>query len=464
MLNSVLFFVFGTLICLLVMPIVIRAATYGLLAMDKPDDFRKKHDRNISRLGGIALMAAFTAAICTVLHIGTPKANEWHAILICSALMFALGLWDDFRPIGAKAKLAGQVLIAVIAFQMGLSIDALTHPTGQFSISLGAWSIILTVIWLISIPNIINLVDGVDGLAGGLGMFLYLTLSVIGLLSHQMAVAWISFAMAGALLGFLFFNLPPAQIFLGDGGAYLVGFGIAAISLQSSNKGSVAAGLLIIIVALGLPILDAIFALLRRAFRGYPLFRPDNEHIHHRFQKLGFSRKKALLILYAVCVFLSLIGLSLFWRQGRSLPIVLGAVFTLSLVAVRFLGYVPHWGDFRVQAEHSLARRRDVQFAVVQGQVAEMEVERCRTADEFWPVFFEILQRTGFHRTPPPGPRDTWELRLEFRSLEPLIVYAITEGNSHDYWHRLAECFRPAYRKARKKWPAPELEPAASRN
>ena len=126
----------------------------------------------------------------------------------------------------------------------------------------------MTIFWLIAVPNIVNLIDGFDGLAGGLGVFLAVTLGIVGIHNEQLAVAWYAFTMAGALLGFLVFNFPPAKIFLGDGGAYLIGYCIAALSMESANKGSVAAVLLLTIVALGLPILDTTLAMLRRAVRG----------------------------------------------------------------------------------------------------------------------------------------------------------------------------------------------------
>src|SRR5260370_42602840 len=121
------------------------------------------------------------------------------------------------------------------------------------------------------------------------------TLGRVGLHNEQLAVAYYAFTLAGALRGFLVFNFPPAKIYLGDGGAYLIGFTIAALSLTSSNKGSVAAVLFVTLVALGVPILDTTFALLRRGLRGYPLFRADDEHFHHKLELIGFYTPTILL-------------------------------------------------------------------------------------------------------------------------------------------------------------------------
>src|SRR5439155_20165952 len=108
-------------------------------------------------------------------------------------------------------------------------------------------------------------------------------------------------------------------------------------------KGSIAAVLLVTIVALGVPILDTSFALFRRAFRGFPLFTADDEHIHHRLERLGFSKRRIVLGMYGICVVLSLIGLSSFWSQGRTFPIAIGAIFLLAISSARYLQYIKTW-------------------------------------------------------------------------------------------------------------------------
>src|SRR4030095_6241474 len=197
-------------------------------------------------------------------------------------MMYGLGLWDDLRPLGARKKLIGQIVTASVVYFMGLSIDRVTYPGARWSVELGQWSYFVTVFWLIAVPNLVNLIDGFDGLAGGLRLVVLLTPGMVAVHNEQLEVAGYAFTMAGALLGFLVFNFPPAKIYLGDGGAYLIGFTIAALSLSSSNKASVAAVLLVTVVALGIPILDTTFALVRRALRGYPIFGADDEHFHHR--------------------------------------------------------------------------------------------------------------------------------------------------------------------------------------
>ncbi|MCE2694736.1 MAG: undecaprenyl/decaprenyl-phosphate alpha-N-acetylglucosaminyl 1-phosphate transferase [Verrucomicrobiaceae bacterium] len=254
----------------------------GQVGLDAPDHRRKLHEKAVPRLGGGPIFLAVGLACLAAGYLGGLGWSRWLPVAICNALMFSVGFVDDLKPQGAKVKLIGQIGTALILYALGVSIDTLSNPFGEGSISLGWWGLPITLMWLVSIPNIINLIDGMDGLAGGFGLFLCLTLAFIGYYGLQPDVLVVALAMAGALAGFLIFNLPPAKIFLGDGGAYLIGFFIASVSLFTSNKGSVIGALLVIIMALGVPILDTLFAIIRRAVRGVPIFNADAEHIHHR--------------------------------------------------------------------------------------------------------------------------------------------------------------------------------------
>src|ERR1051326_6114688 len=104
-------------------------------------------------------------------------------------MMCGMGLWDDFKPIGARNKLLCQILIALIVYMLGLRIELMTYPGARWSVHLGLWGVPLTILWLISVPNIVNLIDGFDGLASGLGLFMAVTLGIVGWMSEQLPVA-----------------------------------------------------------------------------------------------------------------------------------------------------------------------------------------------------------------------------------------------------------------------------------
>lgn len=453
MILALVFFFFGFLFALLATPAVIHFSNTRGIGMDDPNATRKRHVQPVSRLGGLPIVMALTLGLVGILAVKDGHALNWSPVLIGSLLIFGLGFWDDLKPLGARNKFIGQILIATVVHWLGLSIDKVSYPGGAWSVELGrATSYCVTVFWLIAVPNIVNLIDGFDGLASGLGLFMAMTLGIVAFFSEQLPVVWYAFTLAGALLGFLFFNFPPARIFLGDGGAYLIGFCIAALSLTSSNKGSIAAVLLVTIVALGVPILDTAFAMMRRAFRGFPLFHADDEHIHHRLENLGFSKRRILLGMYFVCVVLSLIGLSIFWSRGRTIPIAIGVIFLLAVFAVKYLQYVKTFSDIGGQVERVLGRRRTVQYALLQAQLMELEIERCEDAEEFWEVFRHALNRVGFLEDT-TGQRDKFiPIQVKYNGSKPWMLYAPEGAGSVAEMQRLAECFRPVYIKAIAKW------------
>jgi UDP-GlcNAc:undecaprenyl-phosphate GlcNAc-1-phosphate transferase len=371
--------------------------TQHTIGLDVPDSRRKTHAKPISRLGGAAIFVALLVGLLLALQTHGIKWGRWWPILACNALIFAIGFFDDLKPLGAKTKLIGQIGVSTILFSFGVSIDVLSNPLGDGSINIGWFSLPLTIFWLVAIPNIVNLIDGMDGLATGFGMFICLTLAMVGHLSSQPDVAYVSLIMAGALSGFLAFNFPPAKIFLGDGGAYLIGFFIASVSLLTSNKGSILATLLVMMVALGVPILDTLFAILRRAVRGVPIFKADAEHIHHRLIVLGYTKGQALMVMYAVCVVLSLVGISILLTKGLALPVVGAVLFLLSMAAARYLGYVRTWKGFRQQMKESLGRRKDHEFVNAHALVIELEIEKCVAASEFRPILQQGLSRLGIY-------------------------------------------------------------------
>jgi UDP-GlcNAc:undecaprenyl-phosphate/decaprenyl-phosphate GlcNAc-1-phosphate transferase len=457
MIYALVFFLFGFLIALFATPTAISYSRRGF-GLDVANETRKRHEGQIPRIGGLPVMIAVTGGVLNILWLKPEQVSQWLPVLLGGSLMFALGLWDDIKPLGARKKLAGQLLIASLVYWMGLGIDNITYPGAKWSVALGAWSYPATVFWLIAVPNIVNLIDGFDGLATGLGTFMAVTLGIVGLISGQLAVAYFAFLLAGSLLGFLVFNFPPAKIFLGDGGAYLIGFLIAGLSLLSSNKGSVAAVLFVTVVVLGIPIIDTTFAIARRGLRGFPLFSADDEHIHHRLQNLGFSKRRIVLGVYGVCVVLSLVGLSIVWTGGRTIPIAIGTVFLMAVFALRYLGYIKNWGELHKQVERVFARRTSVRYALLQAQLLDMELERCASAAEFWLLFHQTLQRVGF--LPRAGRPDGAgvPIHVKYNGSTPWTLFAPENVGTLAEWQRIAECFRPVYIKAVSKWPSPAAD------
>lgn len=444
---NLLAFVGAVLLCAVSTKVVIRWS--GGWGLDQPDDRRKLHEKPIPRLGGLAIFITLAAGF-TLMELRFPNFLErWYPVILTNCIIFGIGIADDLKPLGARMKLLGQVGTASILYAFGVSIDELSNPFGSGHILLGSWSLVITLLWFIAIPNIVNLIDGMDGLATGFGLFLCATLAFVGHYSGKPEVVTISLVMAGALAGFLIFNFPPAKIFLGDGGAYLLGFFIASVTVFTSSKGSVIAALLVVIVALGVPILDTLFTIIRRALLGVPLFRADAEHIHHRLILLGFSKAKALVAIYAVCLSLSILGISIFWSKGLSLPIAGAALFLLALGSARYLGYVRSWRDVRSQFHQAMSRRRDMLFAQAYSRVLEWEAERSPSTSEFLTILQLSITRTGMRFEAAPGFRPV-TLRLTNGSV--CVLYVPESGGTPERWAAVVDSFIPALSLATERW------------
>ncbi|HYG33325.1 MAG TPA: MraY family glycosyltransferase, partial [Clostridia bacterium] len=253
--------ILGMGITFFVIPLILRVAS-GASFLNRPADLHHTQKTAVPRLGGLALAVAF-ASIELIIAVFFPEHREQtsgrNVIVFSSLAMFALGFWDDIRPIGAKTKLGGQVLIALFVCVQGIGIQVFKVPFSGITIDLGGWGVLLTVLWLVGMANLINLIDGVDGLAGGICLMLMVLLAFVG---HQSgSFELLASGMAGALLAFLWFNFPPARIYMGDGGAYFLGFQIGLFSLVNSHKGTVFAALVAPLFVLALPIADTVLAI-----------------------------------------------------------------------------------------------------------------------------------------------------------------------------------------------------------
>ncbi len=423
----------------------------GGMGMDAPDGRRKQHEKPIPRLGGAPIFAALALGVTAMLLLGRMRWAEYSPLLLSNALIFSIGFFDDLKALGARVKLIGQIGVALILFSLGTSIDMLSNPLGAGSLDLGWWSLPLTVFWLVAIPNIINLIDGMDGLAGGFGLFLCLTLAFVGYVGSFPEVILISILMAGAISGFLFFNFPPARIFLGDGGAYLIGFFVATVSLKSSQKGSVIAALLVVIIALGVPILDTLFAILRRSIRGVPIFSADAEHIHHRLILLGYSKGRALVAMYSVCVVLSLVGISILLTKGIALPVAGAVLFLLAIGAARYLGYVKSWSRLRQQVADALERRKRLEHIRIHARVLEFDIEKCRRLEEFTELLAYRFHWIGFKTEPSEL---TQPVFLSLKGGSQMVLHCPLDDGLQADWFIRADVFSGLFERCLERWGA----------
>jgi len=359
--------------------------------------FHHTHTENVSRLGGVAIAAAFVVVVLVAAALSSfdpGKRLPMIGVIAGSLAVFAVGLRDDFTPLGAKMKLLAQVVIASAVFFCGVRIELFKNPITGAVYELGGWGFAATVFWLVALTNLINLIDGIDGLAGGIALMLMCLLACFGFSADPFSFC-ITAGVAGALIAFLCFNFPPAKIYMGDGGAYFLGFLIGALTITSSHKGTVAAALIAPIFALALPIADVTLAILRRGLRGLPIFRPDRKHIHHRLVEFGFSRRGAVLTLYGLSLSFLLLAFVVFWSRGQLAPILFGAMFLIFFVSARLFGFVKNWSAVGRELGVSLGLRKETRYALAICQWLEMEAERCETLQELWTTYLFVTRKLG---------------------------------------------------------------------
>jgi len=333
------------LLASLVLTPVARNLGMRLGAVDSPDS-RKLHLTVIPRSGGLAILFSF---VCTVFLVHFSFTAVSRQLIIDASLLYAFGgalvvfitgFVDDIYRLGPRIKFLLQVLGATLAFCGGVQVDTIFFagwPSDYFVLSYG-----LTVLWFLLLINAVNLMDGLDGLAAGVAFFASVVMIVLSILQQNYLSAMMFSALGGAVLGFLRYNFNPATIFLGDGGSYFIGYVIAYLSIQASLKSQVGAAILIPLIALGVPIFDSILTPIRRFLMGKALFQPDTGHIHHRLIRLGFSTRKAVLILYGFSIALCLYTVILVHYRSNVSGLFLIIILAAAFVMVRKLGYLEY--------------------------------------------------------------------------------------------------------------------------
>lgn len=304
-------------------------------AVDRPNA-RKVHTRVIPRLGGLAIYIGFMAALLF-------RVDFTHEItgmvLGCTAIVL-VGIWDDICQIPAKVKLVGQMLAASIPVLFGVQIEWLTNPFGNL-IVLPEWvAVPITIFWIVGFTNTVNLIDGLDGLAAGVSVIASISMFFMALTMNQYVPAMIILAMAGAALGFLQYNFNPAKIFMGDTGSMLLGYTMAVVAILGLVKTAATVALVVPVIALGLPILDTLFAIIRRKMSGVPIFQPDKGHLHHRLLALGLTQKQVVLIMYCISIVLGFVALfvaSVNYKTGLLTVIVVLAVIVYTAKRIGIL-------------------------------------------------------------------------------------------------------------------------------
>lgn len=282
--------------------------------VDQPGG-RKVHQRPMVRLGGVSIFAGTLIALLIVWWLGgfgiLPTEKEWQVwgVTLGGLAFFLIGLADDLFNVSPLVRLLMQVIVASIAWWMGVSIDFLSIPFVGL-VQIGWLSLPITVIWLVGMVNAINWIDGLDGLAAGVSGIAAVVMLIVTLFMQQPAAALIAAALAGGALGFLRYNFNPAQIFMGDGGAYFMGFTLAAVGVIGLVKTTAVTAVLLPYLILAVPIVDMSAVILARLRHGKSPFIADKRHLHHRLLQAGLSQRLAVLFIYSLTLWVGSLALA----------------------------------------------------------------------------------------------------------------------------------------------------------
>lgn len=431
MVNLGILFLLSGALCLMFTPLA-RTLAMRLGLVDTPDGERKIHDRPVPTTGGLAVFLALFLALGLVGALPASwlgrlgfDATQYQWLLLAATVIVTVGVLDDCGYLRGRHKLLGQIGAIGVVLASGTVVREV-HVFG-WTMELGLLAMPFTAFWLLGAINSLNLIDGMDGLLTSMGLILALAIAAMALIGGQMATACVAVALAGALLGFLRFNFPPASVFLGDSGSMLIGLVIGVLAIRSSLKGPATVALTAPIAILAIPIFDTAAAITRRKLTGRSIYTTDRGHLHHCLLGRGLTSRRVLLCITAVCSTTALGALA-----SLALHNELIALFTCVLVVAIFV-LTKVFGH----AEFLLAKARLRAMAIsllrprIPHQSHESQVRLQGSADwnELWRLITDCAPR----------------LRLLAVSLD-VNVPRIHEGY-HARWHSLE-----SGREAKNEW------------
>ena len=328
---ALLCFLTAFVVTLLTIPPIIHfVRKYKLY--DLPNS-RKEHAIPIPTMGGIAIIGGMLAA----LGLWFPFSGDPFIVTFFLSVMilFSMGIMDDLKDLSAKYKFMIEIVLAILIAVSGIKITSFNGLFGIYELPITA-QYTFTVLAIVGITNSFNLLDGIDGLAGGLGFMSLVTLGIFLTLSKEPAIALIAFALAGALLAFLYFNLNPARIFMGDTGSLVLGFVISVLCIKLIQANNTT-GFRILghapVFALGIvliPVFDTLRVFAERIWKGKSPFHADKSHIHHLLTNAGYSHALAAKL---ICIVHAVILMSMYWLKELRQEIILGLLLITIMLA-----------------------------------------------------------------------------------------------------------------------------------
>jgi UDP-GlcNAc:undecaprenyl-phosphate GlcNAc-1-phosphate transferase len=320
-----------------------RALAARCRLVDRPDGQRKVHARATPVAGGVTILVCAAAALAA--GAAFPAAREQFqargadlvGLGLAAVAICAVGVADDYGLLRGRHKLAGQILAVAILLGFGVHVSRL-HLFG-WDIDLGLLAVPFTAVWLLGAINSLNLIDGLDGLLTSVALIISLALAALAALQGQWVPACLAAALAGALLGFLRYNFPPASVFLGDSGSMLLGLVIGTLAVQGSMKGPATVALATPTALLTIPFLDTAAAIVRRKLTGRSIYTTDRGHLHHCLLRRGFSGRRVVLCVSLFCLLTACGALATLALQNELYAVLSALAVAAVLVVTRLFGH-----------------------------------------------------------------------------------------------------------------------------
>jgi len=383
-------------LALFLTPCVIRLAR-RVGAVDRPGS-RSVHKRPTPRIGGVAIYLSTVGLLGLVLVLHDDTAGAFRdmqqpltALFLSATFIFLIGLVDDFRGLPAKLKLAAEFLAAGGLCLAGVRIDTVTVADGMV-LHLGGWGCLLTLFWVVGITNAVNLSDGLDGLAAGVSAVTCAIIAVLAIHCGDDILAVLMLALVGSLGGFLIFNFNPAKVFMGDSGSLFLGFVLSASSVLCAAKSAALVGLTLPALALGIPIFDTLFTILRRFLERRSLFSPDRSHFHHRLLDLGLHQRHAVLMIYLATGAAGSLGLFMLARDDLGSVVIFLCLMFLIALLFRVTGVVQGkqvLAGLRQKHAHSQRERQERQTF----EQLQLRFRQVNSEPEKWQAVCEAARR-----------------------------------------------------------------------
>jgi len=391
---------FGSaLLSLVVTPMVIHLAR-KTGAVDRPG-VRTVHVRPIPRIGGLAIFVSTIPVIFAVLFLHNSIGEifrEYKVSLITlfasATFVFQIGLVDDLRGLPAKVKFLAELVAAGALCLVGVRVSSIA-VTEEWTVNLGLFGCPLSILWIIGITNAVNLSDGLDGLAAGISAIACGVILIFALHCGNSIMPVLMLSLLGSLTSFLFFNFNPARIFLGDCGSLFLGFTIASSSILCSMKSSALVGLALPMLALGIPIFDTLFSIMRRFLERRSIFAPDRSHFHHRLVDRGLKQRHVVMLIYAITIMATGLGMLMMLTRELNSVLVFLSVIVLFLLLFRIVGDI-RLGEtiLKLQRKYEITtqyKRERTDF-----EYAQLHFRNARTSEQWWAAVCEAARRLDF--------------------------------------------------------------------